>query len=149
MASKLYKIKKPEDEEQKSKTYFERSTFFKPSKLRNLRDYMIDSLPNRLKCCKETRQERAIKKAITEMDKEIDIIEMIKSRRFFKMAIRKLLSHKDRLDLKERSRYIMIDPDSGEDVKVNDQQHSQLSKNIPGSMTLRRSGTTVNLDREV
>ena len=58
------------------------------------------------------------------MDKEIDIIEMIKSRRFFKMAIRKLLSHKDRLDLKERSRYIMIDPDSDEDVKVNDQQHS-------------------------
>ena len=56
MASKLYKIKKPEDEEQKSRTYFERSNFFKPSKLRNLRDYVIDSLPNRIKCCKETRQ---------------------------------------------------------------------------------------------
>ena len=51
------------------------------------------------------------------MDKEIDIIEIIKSRRFFKMAMRKLLSDKDRMDLKERSRYILIDPDSGEDVK--------------------------------
>ena len=112
MASKLFKIKKPEDEEQKSKTYFERSTFFKPSKLRNLRDYMIDSLPKRLKRCKETRQERAIKKAITQMDQEIDIIEIIKSTRFFHLAIRKLLTHKDRLDLKERSRYILIDPDT-------------------------------------
>ena len=51
------------------------------------------------------------------MDKEIDIIEIIKSRRFFKMAMRKLLSDKDRMDLKERSRYILIDPNSGEDVK--------------------------------
>ena len=48
------------------------------------------------------------------MDKEIDIIEMIKSSRFFHLALHKLLSHKDRLDLKERSRYIMIDPDSHE-----------------------------------
>ena len=78
MASRLYKIKKPEDEEQKSKTYFERSNFFKPSKIRNLRDYMIDSLPNRLKCCKESRRDRAIKKAVSAMDKEIDIIEIIK-----------------------------------------------------------------------
>ena len=117
MASKLYKIKKPEDEEQKMKTYFERSTFFKPMKFRNLRDYMMDTLPGCVKCCKESRQDRAIKKAISEMDKEIDIIEMIKSRRFFKLAFRKLLSDKDRMDLKERSRYIIIDPDSGEDMK--------------------------------
>ena len=117
MASKLYKIKKPEDEEQKSKTYFERSNFFKPSKVKNLRDYVIDSLPNRLKCCKETRQERAIKKAITQMDREIDIIEMIKSRRFFHLAIRKLLTHKERVDLKERSRYSLIDPDTEDNVE--------------------------------
>ena len=49
------------------------------------------------------------------MDKEIDIIEMIKSTRFFHLALHKLLSHKDRLDLKERSRYILIDPDAEED----------------------------------
>ena len=118
MASKLFKIKKVDDEEEKSKTYFERSTFFKPLNGRNLRNYMMDTLPKRLKCCKATRQDRAIKKAITEMDKEIDIIEMIKSRRFFKMALRKLLSDKERMDLKDRSRYIMIDPDSGEDAKL-------------------------------
>ena len=117
MASKLYKIKKPADGNEKIKQYFLRSDFFKPLKCRNLRSYVIDSLPGCLRCCKESRQERAIKKAITEMDQEIDIIEMIKSRRFYKMAFRKLLSDKERMDLKERSRYIMIDPDSGEDVK--------------------------------
>ena len=45
------------------------------------------------------------------MDREIDIVEIIKSRRFFHLAMHKLLSHKDRLELKERSRYILIDPE--------------------------------------
>ena len=51
------------------------------------------------------------------MDREIDIIEMIKSRRFFHLAIHKLLSHKERVDLKERSRYSLIDPDTEDDVE--------------------------------
>ena len=46
------------------------------------------------------------------MDKEIDIIEMIKSRRFFKLAFRELLPAKKRMELKEKSRYIMVDPDN-------------------------------------
>ena len=116
MASKLFKIQKPKDDDMK-KTYFERSTYFKPLKYRNLRSCIMDTLPNWLKCCKETRQERAIKRAITKLDKEIDIIEMIKQRRFFKMAMRKLFSAKDRMDLKERSRYIMIDPDQQQQAK--------------------------------
>ena len=71
MASKLFKISKPEDEEQKSKTDFERSNFIKPEKIKNLRNLVTNNLPDRLKCCKETRKERAVKKAISEMDKEI------------------------------------------------------------------------------
>ena len=50
------------------------------------------------------------------MDSEIDIVEIIKSRRYFNMAIRKLLPHKDRMEIKERSRYIMVDPDSDKEV---------------------------------
>ena len=55
MASKLYKIKKPADEDEKIKQYFKRSNFFTPLKCRNFRNYMIDSLPDRLQCCKESR----------------------------------------------------------------------------------------------
>ena len=45
------------------------------------------------------------------MNQEIDIIEMIKSRRYFKLALRELLPSKVRMDLKQRSRYLLIDPD--------------------------------------
>jgi len=55
MASKLFKIKKPGDVDLKSKTYFERSNFFRLSKFRNFRYYVMDSLPSWLKVCKETR----------------------------------------------------------------------------------------------
>ena len=76
MASKLYKIKLPsaEDEEQKDQSYFARSSFFEPSKCNNLLQYTNDSLPSWLKCCKESRKDKAIKKAILSMDGEIDIV---------------------------------------------------------------------------
>ena len=45
MASKLYKIKKETVQGVKYKSYFERSTFFKPSQYGNLREYIIDFLP--------------------------------------------------------------------------------------------------------
>ena len=45
---------------------------------------------------------------------EVDIIEIIKSRRFFHMAFRHLLSRKERMRLKELSRYYTIDPDVDE-----------------------------------
>ena len=54
------------------------------------------------------------------MNKEIDIIEMVKSRRYFKMALRYLLPAKVRMDLKERSRYISVDPDTLSDKKLGD-----------------------------
>ena len=35
-------------------------------------------MPKKLVCCKKSRKERGIEKAIRELDKETDIIEMIK-----------------------------------------------------------------------
>ena len=45
MASKLFKIKKKQSEEVKNSSYFERSSFFTPSKISNLKEYMMDLLP--------------------------------------------------------------------------------------------------------
>ena len=45
------------------------------------------------------------------MSKETDIVEMIKTRRYFNLALRKLLSAPERMKLKERSRYLCIDPE--------------------------------------
>ena len=48
------------------------------------------------------------------LDKEINIIEMVKSWRYFEQAIKYLLPEKQRLDFKERARYIAVDPDPDE-----------------------------------
>ena len=48
------------------------------------------------------------------LDKEINIVEIVKSWRYFEQAIRYLLPERQRLDFKERSRYISIDPDPDE-----------------------------------
>lgn len=45
------------------------------------------------------------------MDREIDVVENVKMRSFSKMALAKLLSDKDRMEMKECSRYLSIDPD--------------------------------------
>ena len=61
------------------------------------------------------------------MDREIDIIELIKSRRYFKMAIKHLLpSSKMRMKLKERSRYIKIDPDPKLEAPFRDQKFKEV-----------------------
>ena len=44
------------------------------------------------------------------------------------MAINKLMSHKDRMEIKERTRYIMIDPDSDEvESKLEQKKLSAVS----------------------
>ena len=49
--------------------------------------------------------------ARNKLDKEINIIEIVKSWRYFENAIKVLLPERQRLDLKEFARYISIDPD--------------------------------------
>lgn len=64
-----------------------------------------------LKCCKPSRKERFFQMARQRLQNEINIVEIIKSRRFFTRALRLLLSERQRFKMKEKSRYIVIDPD--------------------------------------
>lgn len=75
------------------------------------------------RCCKDSRTQQGVKKAIEKMNKETNIIDIIKSRRFFEAAIRKLLSREQIDVLKERSRYITIDPSaaSGDEIISSDE----------------------------
>ncbi len=52
-----------------------------------------------------------MEKAREKLDDEINIIEIVKSWRYFDRAIHFLLTDKQRRHFKERSRYIAIDPD--------------------------------------
>lgn len=45
------------------------------------------------------------------LEKEINIISLIKSRRYFHMALRCLLSQEQRLNLKDISQFVVVDPD--------------------------------------
>ena len=45
------------------------------------------------------------------LNKEINIIEIVKSWRYFNKALNHLLPEKQRLDFKERTRYFTINPD--------------------------------------
>ena len=45
------------------------------------------------------------------MEKEIDIVELVKHRRYVKLALRKLLSPAQRMDMKMRTRYRSVEPD--------------------------------------
>ena len=49
--------------------------------------------------------------ARNKLNKEINIIEIVKSWRYFERALHYLLPEKKRLDFKERARYIAINPD--------------------------------------
>ena len=56
--------------------------------------------------------------ARNKLNKEINIIEIVKSWRYFERALHHLLPEKKRLDLKEKSRYIAINPDPEKESKT-------------------------------
>ena len=92
MASRLFKIKRESATDDGGLNIFKQSDYFRGSKYNNIRLCLMDCLPSRLVCCKRSYSERGIKRAITAMQKETDIIEIIKSRRYLKLALRKLLT---------------------------------------------------------
>ena len=68
-------------------------------------------MPKRCFFCTYSRKEKALQIARAKLFKEVNIIEIVKSWRYYQSAIRHLLDERTRLDLKERARYITVDPD--------------------------------------
>ena len=66
--------------------------------------------------------ERAYVKARTKLEKEIDVIEIIRMRRYLKAAMKLLLSPKQVISLKNQCKFMGIDPDrddSTSNVAIN------------------------------
>lgn len=63
------------------------------------------------------------------LEKETNIIEIVKSRRYLSEAVRLLLSKEQRKKLKERSRYLIVNPDKlkGQVEKTNELDSSAAS----------------------
>ena len=115
MVGHLYKLERPsEADTRRIKDSFKESEHMKPRHLYNPKEYFRDTLPSWVcfcKSCKPDRLERGFEKARQQMQRETNIIEIVKSRRYFNAALRFLLTKKQRMKIKERGRYTVINPD--------------------------------------
>ena len=98
IASRLFKISEKNPNMKKS-------TSFTASKYGNLAEYTLDAIPTCLVCCKKPKRYRAIQKARAALVKEIDVLELVKSIRFFKKGFEHLLSSDELRRLEETSEY--------------------------------------------
>ena len=87
MASKVFKIY--EDNSDKHSSSNSQAITF--STWGNITECLTDALPSRLVCCKKTKRQRVIKKARVALSEEMDILELVKSMRFLKLAFKRLL----------------------------------------------------------
>ena len=60
----------------------------KPTRFCNIFEYLMDLLPKKIICCNKNRSQRMIEKARQDMEQEINIVEIIKSRRYINEALR-------------------------------------------------------------
>ena len=93
LASRLYKIQDNSDGQIDN---IKASSSIEPTKWCNVYEFILDAIPGCLKCkkckCKKTRKMESREQARALMNEEINIVDIIKSRRYFKMALRLLLS---------------------------------------------------------
>lgn len=115
MVSRLFKIKKPREEIDEATDFYSQSEYIKLSMAPNLLNWLLTFVPKPCFCCTSSRKERALQMARDKLDKEVNIIEIVKSWRYFDSAFRFLLDERKRLDLKERTRYLTVDPDPDEE----------------------------------
>lgn len=85
LVTRLYKLEKEKVSEKRGRSYFNRSTFMKPTPLYNPKEWFRTHLPKFLvcKCCHPNRQEKGFAKARALLLNEVNIIEIIKTRRYF------------------------------------------------------------------
>ena len=91
MAFRLFKIRKPQNELEElrrkpngSRLRMRRSTFLKLSSVPEIKALVTACIPKRLICCKASRNERALERAREKLEKEANIVENIKARRYFR-----------------------------------------------------------------
>ena len=141
MVSKLYRMK-PEGgddiKKQSSEQAYRGSEKFVPARMPNCDDLLRSCLPSCLFCCRQSRNNRAFNKAREVLSKEVNVYEVIQSRRYIQKALKHLLSNEDRRRIRRTSKQIVIDPDSGDDdmdvsvKKYLDQSMSSDSDDNPG-----------------
>ena len=105
LASRLYKIKENEPGQAKSNLII-------PSRCNSIKVLLVDLVPEKLlcRCCKsKSRQEIALEKAREALNAEMNMLDIVKSMRYFKLALEHLVSKEVESELKDRSENVYID----------------------------------------
>ncbi len=95
MVSRLYKLESTDEDSRRLKDTFRESEFMEPKRLYNPKEYFRNLLPGWV-CfctgCKADRKERGFELARERLMRETNIIETIKTKRYFNAAIRFLMT---------------------------------------------------------
>ena len=92
MVHRLFKMKKPDDQIDASTPYFLRSEYIKADFYPNLLDWLLSFFPEACSNkCKRSRRWNTQAKAREKLEKETNIVEILKSLRYFSAAMRILL----------------------------------------------------------
>ena len=90
LVSRLYKIKLPKlvnNEENEKQTvqkgFFDQSEYINLSKYPYCNEFLRSLFPKRCTCCKRSREENSMSLARLQLEKELNIMEIVKSRRYF------------------------------------------------------------------
>ena len=95
MVTRLYKLEKQDADKHDFQSFWQRSSFALPNWYYNLKEFVRDLVPEKLRCCafcKQDRKERYFELARERLMKEVNIMEIIKSRRYFTRAFKALLT---------------------------------------------------------
>ena len=111
MVQRLYKMEK-KDNGRKVKDYDDRSNYMSPGIISNQRDAICDRLPSFCQCLRNNRLDKSFELGRTKLEKETNIIDLIKERRYFYASLKLLLTRRQRERLKQRTRFLLLNPNS-------------------------------------
>ena len=94
---------------------------YAPKKICNIKEYFLEMIPiiMTVKCCRRNEKHAAIEKARKALNKEVNIINIIRILRYLKLAMRQVLPKHVRFEAKRRSRYVVLDDDLNSKYKEN------------------------------
>ena len=129
LVSKLFKIRKPEEQLDENENYFNQSYFITLSSFPYCGELLRNLCPRCKRCCRQSRKFKAMQIAREQMMSEINIITIVKTQRYIKAALKFLLSAHKRLKLKEHKRYIQINPEQTGDLKLKTSRQTFTDRN--------------------
>ena len=88
----------------------------------------MENLPRQLVYCRKSKNEISLDRARKLMESEIDIISLIKSRRYMKAALRDLLPDWRIAELKSQSYFVSVNPDLNTDSDSENDSKNDVVK---------------------